>query len=401
MVFDINTGRISLEATGDNAFIVRKGKKIKIPSVEVRTKLISDLQKTGNENRKELDEFEKDYPSLKDGDSIVCGSKSTVRLSNDYNKGKTKPLDDWKENVSKTINMGPNSEMFVSGFESWDETEDKKRNHGESVQNIELKKGLFLVSYSNTDEILRTPMAEIKFLGNGGNGGTFDVYENILYSNAGGEKGVEYTNLKTKKKYLAKSTVPQETIVTGDGIYKKGILKMDDLFSSMNSIGINSYFQGVMYKALPEMDENKIAESYKNLPKTMEQAVGAFEMYSQMSPEDMERMLKIGEKHGAQITPEVREQMKGLPDAMKEMQKAGYMDQMKKAMAMGKGMVEGLGGEGVDRLIKFQSKGFKKAKESQDQLSKMYTADGKQSNISEIFESQRKYKSLADAKKVA
>jgi hypothetical protein len=49
---------------------------------------------------------------------------------------------------------------------------------------------------------------------------SFDVYDNILYSNAGGEKGVEYTNKKTKAVYLAKSSSSQEIIVNGSGIYK-------------------------------------------------------------------------------------------------------------------------------------------------------------------------------------
>ena len=402
MNFDVQTGSIRIEACGENAVIVRKGKKIKIPSVEVQTVLINDFQKNGEKARAAMDKYKEDYPTLKDGDTIVCGSKTIVHLSTDYNKGKEKPIDDWKQRSSKSVNMGPNSELIVSGFEKWDETgKDKKRNHGELIRNIGLKKGLFLVSYSNTDDVLITPIAEVKFLGNGGTTDTFDVYENILYSNAGGEKGVEYAHKRTKASYVAKSTLPQEIIVTGDGIYKKGTLKMDDIFSPMNSIGILNFFQNAQYKSIPEIDESKTAEAYKNIPNVMGQAVGAFDMYSKMRPEDIERMMKIAEEHGAKISPEARKQMQELPEAAKEMQKAGFTDQMKKAMAMSKGMMEGLGGEGLDRLVKMQSKGIAQAKETVAGLSNIYTAEGKKTDVSEIFESMRKYKPLTDATKVA
>ncbi|MFA6341024.1 MAG: hypothetical protein WCX27_02170 [Candidatus Paceibacterota bacterium] len=381
MTFDIRTGNINLMALGDNAFIVRGGKKIKIPSVK---------------------EGIKGSPTLEDGDNLLCGPKSMIRVASDFNKGKENPIDDWKQNSSKTVNMGPNSELAVSGFESWDKTDkDKKRHYGSLIKNIELKKGLFSVSYSNTDDILKTPIADVKFLGTGGNTGTFDVYDDILYSNAGGEKGVEYTNKRTKVTFLAKSSIPFEVIVTKDGIYKKGMLKMDDIFSSMNTLGLTSYFSGLLYESVPEMDPAKLAESYKSIPKGMEQALGAFDMFSQMTPEDLERMMKMNEAHGAKITPEMKEQFKELPDMMKKMKKEGYMEQMKKATAMSKGMIEGLGDAGIDRLTKATSKGMKQAKETQGQMSKIYTGEGKQVDASSIFESKRAYKPLTDAKKVA
>jgi hypothetical protein len=401
MIFDIETGNIRITASGENAVIVRKGKKIKIPSVEVQSKLIEGVQKGGD--RAKLDAYTKEYPKLEDGDTILCGSKTIVKITTDYNKGKEKPIDDWKSRASKSVDMGPNSELTVSGFESWDETDkDKKRNHGELIKNIELKKGFFSASYSNTDDELITPTATIKFLGSGGTNGLFDVYDNVLYSNAGGEKGVEYTNRQTKGSYIAKSGTGGEIIVNRDGIYKKGILKMDDIFSPMNGIGINTYFAGTLYKAIPEMDEKTVADSYKNIPNVMQQAAGAFEMYGQMTPEDLERLMKMGEeKGGAKVTPEMMQQMKELPEAMKAMQKSGMMDQMKKAMAMSKGMMEGLGDKGMDQLVKMQTKGMKQAKEQQGQLSQVYSAEGKTSDVGSLLESPRTYKPLTDAKKVA
>lgn len=407
MIFDIQTGSVSLSASGDSAFIVRKGKKIKIPSVEAKAKLMSVAIKSDGKDIVEMQKFEKEYPKLMDGDTLLSGPKTIIRVGSDFNVGKDKPIEGYKNNSSKTVSMAPNSEMIVSGFESWDKTDkDKKRNHGEMIKNIELKKGFFSVSYSNTDDSLVTPMADVKFLGFGGSGGVFDVYDNILYSNAGGEKGVEYTNKKTKAVYLAKSSSPQEIIVNGGGIYKKGVLSADDLFSINNGIGLLSYFSRVLENAAPEIDPKKMAESYKNIPNAMGQVFGSIEMFSQMSLEDMERMMKISEEHGEKIAPEMkekmREQMKELPELMKEMQKNGYMEKMKKGMAMGKGMMEGLGNEGIDKLTKVSSGTMKQMKDAHEQLSKIYIGEeGTSVDLASFLESPRKYKPLTDAKKVA
>jgi len=407
MIFDIQTGRIDLAVSGESAFIVRKGKKIKIPSVETRAKLMGVAMKSDGKDIVEMQKFEKEYPKLMDGDTLLSGPKTIIRVSSDFNVGKEKPIEGYKNNSSKIISMAPNSEMIVSGFESWDKTDkDKKRNYGEMIKNVELKKGVFSISYSNTDDILVTPIADIKFLGFGGSGGVFDVYDNILYSNAGGEKGVEYTNKKTKATYLAKSSSPQEIIVNGGGIYKKGILSVDDLFSINNGLGLISYFSKVLTNSAPEIDSKKMAESYKKMPDAMNQTLGTFEMFSQMTPEDMERMIKISEEHGEKMDPEMKkkmiEQMKELPGAMKELQKSGYMDQMKKGIAMSKGMIEGLGDASIDRLAKASSGAVKQVKETHEQLSKIYVGEeGKSVELSSFLESPRKYKSLADAKKVA
>jgi len=383
MVFDIETGRIRLTASGDDAFIVRKGKKIKIPSVESGA--------------------EKKNSKLEEGDTVISGSKTIINIEVSYNKGKENPIDDWKSRASKDVGMGPNSELSVSGFEEWDKTDkDKKRHHGELIKNIELKKGFFYVSYSNTDDALITPVALVKFMGNGGSGGSFDVYENILYSNAVTEKGVEYTNISTKKSFIAKSSVPTEIIVTQDAIYKKGMLRMDDIFSPLSSIGIMDTLKGVALKSVPEMDAGKMAEQYKNMLNTMDQVAGGFEMFGQMSPDDLERMMKMGEAHGAKITPEARKQMKELPEAMKAMGNAGYMGKMKEAMAMGKGFMEGLGGEGLERLAKMQTKGMAKMKQAREQMGQISVGEGKTASVETILESPRKYKPLnEDAKKVA
>jgi len=407
IIADIETGHIRLTVFGENAFITRKGKKIILPSVEIETKLIERQQ---NENptskgfekiRDEIEKFRKDYPKLMDGDSITCGKRTVVALSIGHNKGKDKPIDDYKQTESKSIYIGPNSELQVSDFEKWDKTNIKgQRHYGETLKNIELKKGFFYVSYSHTDDILKTPTALLKFIFDGG--GFVDVYNDIIYSSviastSIGAGGVEYTNKLTKKTFIAKSSMPEEIIVTRDGIYKKGVTKMDEIFQ--NSIQLLSYFTGKRHKEIPMMNPQKLSEQYKNIPKIMEQGLGQIEMMKNMSPEDMERMMKMAEAHGTKISPDQMKMMKEIPEKLKGMENLGYMKEMKKAIAMNKGMMEGLGNMGIDRIVQAQTEGFEKMKNMP--APKITLSEGNSLDVELVLENPRKYKPLTDAKKVA
>lgn len=397
MVFgliDIETGNTRLTASGENAFIVRKGKKIKIPSAEAEAKLIEEVQKTRDPNK--LDKFKKEYPKLIEGDTVICGNKTNITINTSYNKGKEKPVDDYKFRASKSVLMCPNSELKVSGLETWDKTDEnaRKRWHGELIKIIELKKGFFSITYSHTEDALITPVASIKFLFDGS--GFFDVYDNILYSCTSkslsvGAGGVEYTNNLTKKSFIAKSSTPEEIIVTRDGIYRKGMAQMDEVFKPVQ---LNLHFQKMAHQSVFSiaMDEKQMAEQYKNMPKTMEQGLAAVEMFKQMSPDDLARMMKMGEAHGAKITPEMMKQFKEIPEMIKAMEKEGHMKEMKQAMAMGKGMIEGLGDKGTELMAKAMAsapQNLKKALEKQEGEAKAAGID-----IEKILESPRKYKPL-------
>lgn len=428
IIAHIETGYVRLTAGGENAFIIRGNEKIKIPSAEIKDKIIKELE---NPSSKELEKFKKEYPKfmefmgtarkklssqefweyekgcpkLMENDTIVCGKKTVISIDISYNRGKENPVDDWKSRESKSVYMGPNSELQVSGIERWDKVDKSgKRHYGEFLKNIELKKGLFSVSYSNTEDILVTPVAFIKFI-SGGGGGLFDVYENILYSNASKSAssagGVEYTNRLTKKSFIAKSDLPEEIIVTKDTIYRKGMLQMDDAFTSLSGIAINSVIQSKLYKVLPSIDEKTMAEQYKNMPKTMEQVVGGIDMLKQMSPDDLERLMKMGEAHGAKVSPEMMQQIKEIPEVFKALEKEGTFKEMKQAMAMGKGLLEGLGDKGIERFARAQTEGIEKAKKAMGQPVQAFTAEGKPIDIESLLESPRKYKPLTDAKKVA
>jgi len=401
IVGDIETGHIRLEAWGENAFIIRKGKKIKIPSGELESKLIQEFQQT--QDRSKLDKFKEGCPKLMDGDTVVCGKQTDIRIDTGHNKGKEKPSDDWKQNESKTVSMFPESELQVSGFEKWDKVakvdEYEKRYHGELLKKIELKTGFFSVSYSRTDDVLVTPVALVNF-GTGGNG-FFDVYEDRLYSNSKGE----YTNKLTKKSFVAKSDMPEEIIVTKDAIYRRGLVQMDDVFA--NSLQLQMYLQNNAHKmALSMMDEKAMSTQLKgmgNVAGVMEQGLGSMEMLKQMSPDDLERLMKQGEAHGAKVTPEMMKQMKELPAMMKAFEKEGFMDKMKRATATVKGMTEGMGSEGMERFAKMQAEGFEKLKKYTEQPVLAVTSDEKTVNVESFFTSPRKYKPVPaeGVKKVA
>lgn len=395
LVFDIETGRIDLLAVGSNGSITRKdGKKIGIPSVEIENKLLDEFQKTKDHTK--LDKYKEDYPKLMDDDTILCGKETSIRLYNSYNAGKEKPVDDYKFRASKSVQMVPGSELQVSGIERWDKTDakTKERHHGELIKNIELKKGFFQVSYSHTEDVLVTPIAIIKFIFDGG--GFFDIYDNAVYSaptasTSIGAGGTEYTNRLTKKSFTAKSDTFEEIIVTRDGIYRRGLTQMDEIF--LNPVQLNLFFQNNIRKMMPlnPIDGKMMAEQYKNMPKNMEQALAGMETLKQMSPDDLARLMKMG---GQELTPEMMEKMKEIPEMLNLMEKRGTMKEMKRAMAGGKGFIEGLGSEGIDRLTKAQTKAFEQAKKQVEQPVQNVTAEGKTIDVESFFESPRKYRPL-------
>jgi len=402
MVFglhNIETGKIGLKATGENAFILRKGKKIKIPSGEEEAKVIEKYQKT--KDRSLINKFKEEFPKLMDGDTLITGKHTLIELNNGYNKGKDKPAEDFKSRTSKNIRIYPNSELKVSGVEMWDKIDKKarKRWYGGLIKNIELKKGLFFVSYSYSEESLITPIASIKFFGS--SSGFFDVYDNILYSSPSVEKGVEYTNLLTKKSFIAKSPTPEEIIVTKNGIYRKGMVEMDEIFQYKILLLTQSTFDNLstIVSPLENIDEKQMAEQYKNMPKTVEQAGGTLEMFKQMSPDDIERLMKMGGSQGTKMTPEMMKQMKQIPELIKNMEKEGHLKDINKAMAMNKAMMEGMGEKGTElfaKTIKSLPKTLKEASEKMKNQNKKSDID-----IEKLLESPRTYGPLTNAKKVA
>ncbi len=387
MFFDIETGRIGLNAVGPNGAIKRKnGTIVNIPSSEIEARIIEDFQKT--KDRSKIDKFKKEYPALMDGDTVISGKETKIHIGINYNKGKDKPIDDYKYNVSKTIFMGPHSEVILKGFEKWDrlDTKTKERHYGELIKDVILKKGFFFISFSNTADSFITPVASISV--NGGNGsGIFDVYENIIYScpiksTSITATGIEYTNSLTKKSFVAKASTFEEIIVTKEAIYRKGLTKMDNLFNY--NIQIIMFLQTAISEGMPSLNPKETAKQMTSMGSTMEQNIAGLEMLKQMSPDDLTRLAKMG---GANVTTETMEKIKGIPEMIKMMENKGMLKDLKKASAMAKGYMEGMGSENIERMTKMISK-------VEDHKKKTKLLAGNDKSIDEILEHPRKYDPL-------
>jgi hypothetical protein len=323
-VENVETGRIDLFCFGEDGYIKRAGKKIRIPSSAEKARIYEEFMKT--KNRSKLEKFDKEYPKLENNDIIISGKKTKIRINVSWNKGKDKPIDDYKQRASKSVFMTPESELKVSGIEKWDKTAKEVKHCGEMIKNIELKKGFFHVSCSNTDDKILAETASIMFKNDGQV--FIDVYENIIYSlpiksSSIGAIGTEYTNKATGKTYLAKSSMFEEIIVSKDSIYKRALTKMDDIFNENMKILMS--FNKDMMNSFVRVDSKQIAEQMKNIPANMENNMASLEMFKQMKPEDLERLMKIS----GNASKEDMEMVKNIPDMMKKMEASGMMEKRK------------------------------------------------------------------------
>lgn len=338
MPFEIETGSIKVIVNGNDASIKRKNKIIPIPSTHNKTELI-------------------------DEDILITGEKTKIYLEINYNRSKEKHNKDYKDKISKSFFMASNSELKLTGFEEWDVTEDNERRYGKLVKNIYLIKGFFHVNYYNTQDPIETPVAEIIF--NGNSSGFFDVYDDKVYSSPQSEKGVLYKNLKTKKTFLAKSSTPEEIVVTSNSIYRKGYVNMDEIFQ--NKIKILTSLQGMLNENISKKENNLMAEQMKNMGNTMEQNLTGLEIIKEMKPEDFERLIKMS---GQELTPEMKEKLKEIPNMMKKMNEKGITEQIKKSSAMMKGYTEGMGSENIEKSIKINENTSKKITQEINKISK-------------------------------
>lgn len=355
MPFEIETGQINFMIAGKNALIKRKNKIIPITSSSAKNKLI-------------------------EGDTLITGKKTKIHLSINYDRGKDISNKDYKDRISKSIFMGPNSELQLTGFDKWDIIDKKtnERKYGELIKNIYLKKGFFHVSYYNTEDPIETPVASIIF--NGSASGFFDVYEDKLYSCPQSEKGVKYTNLKTKKSFLAKANTPEEIIITNDSIYRRGFVNMDEIFQ--NNVQLLISLQGALSETTPKLDTEIMSKQMKSVGNVMEQSTSGLEVLKQMNPEDIERLMKMG---GQEITPEMKEKLKEIPLLMKKMEEEGITEKIKKSSAMMKGYMEGMGSENMDKYLKISEKANKQKNIEINKITK---------NVDKFLDNPRKYKPL-------
>jgi hypothetical protein len=370
MFFEVETGHVDLLSVGKNGCIRRGGKKIPVPSAEERARLVSSAHTPGGRSR--LEKFMKEFPRLEEGDAVVSGSRSRMYVEITYNKGKEKPIDDYRARASRTVFLGPNSEAHFSGFESWDSKNEKtrERHYGQLARKILLKKGFFLISLVNTEEEVLSPLASIS--ARGGNGSCLlEVRPDAIYccpikSSSSQKAGIEFRNLRTGSSFLAKSNTFEEIIVTKSSIYRKGLTKMDEVFKYAPQLV--AFLQGTVHESLPQMDTKETAKRMKEMPATLEKNLAGIETLKNMSPEDLERLMKMS---GAKVTPKMMERIKDAPKMLRMMEKRGTEAELRKASDMGKAYLEGLGGKNIERMANIHDKAARKLKTATRELAKI------------------------------
>jgi hypothetical protein len=369
MNFDIQTGNINLNVTGDNGVIVRKnGKKVKIISFDEEMKLAEEARK--KQDYEKLKKVQEDQPKIESGDTIIAGKDTLVSVSSSYDKGKDKPDNEYS--ISRTVTLWPESEIKIGEVESWDRTDKtaKKRFYGEKFDSVELIKGTFNYRSDGNEDKLITPVADIIFKKDGGFG-VFDLYNGNLYCNPLASENIktsgeiEFINKNTKKSFTVKrSNGLCEIIVTSNAIYKKSFISMDKFFMDYNfSATMKPEMVVVSPTTVPAMG------NYKDIGKIFEQSMSSMEMFKNLSSADLERLAKMG---GQKISEEQLKQIKDLPEMTKMMEKEGIMEKMKEASAMVKGLSEGIGDEGAASMARLQKDAAPKMEAIRNQSFDMY-----------------------------
>ena len=371
MNLDIQTGNINFNITGENGVILRKnGKKVKISSFEKEMKLSAEAQKSGNYDK--LKKIQADRPKIESGDVVIAGKDTILSINCSYNKGKDKP--DQDQSLGRSITLWPESEIKIGEIESWDRTDQKiqKRFYGEKFGDVELIKGTFNFRFDGGEDKIITSVAEIIFKKNGGFG-IIDLYKGDLYCNpmasenikTGGE--IEFINRNTKRSFTVKrGNGLCEVIVTSNAIYKKSFISMDKFFMDYN---FSATMKPEMLAASPSLASVPDIGSYKDMGKIFEQGMASFDMFKNLSPDDLERLAKID---GQKISDEQLKQIRELPEMAKMMEKEGFAEKMKKASAMVKGMSDGIGEEGAASMKRIQKDAAPKMEAIRNQSFDMY-----------------------------
>lgn len=390
--FHTVSGSINITCVGDNGYIIRKNKeKVKIPSTDdIAKERRAALKKKENKNL-----FI--FPKIEDHDTIISGKDTIINISCSMDKGKENPTNDWKKKESKTLILSPDTEVTISNIIKWDKVNEKEKTRvsGEYFKDVTVKKGLFRCDYTNCEDTLNTPIAKINFKNSGGSG-VFDIYNDSLYTlpannnpSKPDEGQIEFN--VGNKKYITKKhsrdiALPEEIIITKDSVFRRPCTKIDQFLSDANFKLLSSVgFSASQHLGAQSEEEKK---AIKDIPSTMDQAIGNLEMFKNMKQEDFERLISMS---GGKITKEQKEMFKGVPDMIKKMEEKGVLTQMKKGQSQLKGMYEGLGDKGIDRMLNMQID-----KEKKEELSKL-----SKDAIEILTKKDRKYLPLTSELKVS
>jgi hypothetical protein len=351
---------------------------------------------TETQNQKDFEkcrEFQNNFPKIKEGDVFTTGKDSGINLSCNYNRGKDKPIEGYKNQETKNIFiLGNGAEAKIVGLESWSREDKKTKTKyvGTSIKGYEiLKEGFFYCSYLNTDDELITPIANIKFGSKGANL-SIDFYKGVLYtfpilsSGVKGEHGnVEFILKKSKKSYKDNSEVIKEIIVTDSAIYKKSMIKMDPFDYMIGS----KLFSMTSMTDMPVLKKEQIMGQPKKMTDTMKQMQVSMEMFKKLSSSEI---TELGKSDGA--SPEQIKQMLEGAEALKAMETKMPLEEMNKAFAKMNAYYEGMGDSGVESMMKAQTRGQKAVSE--------YNTKSK-NEVLKMLSSPRKYGPLTSDFKVA
>jgi hypothetical protein len=243
-----------------------------------------------------IDEAVKSSKSLQNGDKIITGKRTVVTISSGV-KGESYQR-------GTTLTLMPNSEAKVNMVE-WDSTKDEEgedvRRSGRAITNTELIKGVFSISSS---EPFSTPTVE--FTPTKQNSIIVEIKEDssTVFSLPGAP--LPFKCKATGKRMELKSTLTSEVIVTRDGIYRKGIVDIDQRFNMLAMTMITAPSSAIA-PSLQHKDSDKMMQESMQHMKTFnpQDIVKGLASFQTMDPTKIPG-----------LTPE---QVKQMQDAQKQM----------------------------------------------------------------------------------
>ena len=303
---------------GKEASIRRGAKAIKLPDGREQT----------------IGESVKSSTSLQDGDRIIIGKRTVVTISSGV-KGESYQR-------GTMLTLMPNSEAKVS-MEEWDSTSNEEgedvRRSGRAITRTELIKGVFSISSS---EPFSTPTVE--FTPTKQNSIILEIKEDgsTVFSLPGDP--LPFKCKATGKRMELKATMTSEVIVTRDGIYRKGIVDIDQRFSMLVMTMITAPSSAIT-PSLQHKDSEKIMqESIKNMkafdPQEIVKGLASFQTMDPtkipgITPEQVKQMqdaqkqmAALEKKQGRSMASAFKEAAEQREKAMKDPRMAKMMEEM-------------------------------------------------------------------------
>lgn len=291
-----------LGTIGENAFIKRKRKIIKLP----------DFKKIS------MEEYAKSKLVFEDGDILSTGKRSSINISSNKKENN-------KDRFTQ-LTMLPESEAKIS-VEKWSKIDkiNEVKLIGSVISKVEFSRGIFNVT---TTEAIITPTAEIIH----GQEAKPLIVEIMSNGNTVFNSQLGLVSLKCKgtgKKIEVKPAYMQEIIVTRNGIYKKGLEDIDPRFAELSSL--TSFSFGPVVASISqgsEESDKRVVEQFKSFnPNDFTKNLLAFQQmdlskvanYPGVTKEQLKQMVEGQKKmkefyngQGKEVFGEMQKQMSAL-----------------------------------------------------------------------------------------